>query len=148
MSNAALMDAATEPGVGFAADLEGGYILPRFLPAFDAAATVVVLLDLLAVHQVALSEVVAGLPEVHMAHQTVVTPWEQKGVVMRSLVERSGERRLELVDGVKVFHDGSWVLAVPDTEEPVTHLWAESTTDGEARQLAEEYARRVEQMVR
>ncbi len=34
----ALMDAATEPGVGFAADGEGGFILPGFLPAFDAAA--------------------------------------------------------------------------------------------------------------
>ena len=45
---AALADAATEPGVGFAADGEGGFILPGFLPAFDAAAAFVKMLDLLA----------------------------------------------------------------------------------------------------
>ena len=46
------MDAATEPGVGFAASTDGGFILPGFLPAFDAAATLVKLLELLARHGV------------------------------------------------------------------------------------------------
>ncbi|MBS1838903.1 MAG: mannose-1-phosphate guanyltransferase, partial [Actinobacteria bacterium] len=36
-SAAALMEAASEPGVGFAANRAGGVILPGFLPAFDAA---------------------------------------------------------------------------------------------------------------
>ena len=61
----------------------------------------------------------------HIAHETVVTPWEQKGLVMRTLVELSKDRRLELIDGVKVLHDDGWVLALPDPEEPVTHIWAE-----------------------
>ena len=48
LSTPALMDAATEPGVGFAASTDGGYILPGFLPAFDAAAALVKMLELLA----------------------------------------------------------------------------------------------------
>ncbi len=48
LSTPALMDAATEPGVGFAASTDGGFILPGFLPAFDAAATLVKVLELLA----------------------------------------------------------------------------------------------------
>ena len=51
LSTPALMDAATEDGVGFAASLDGGYILPGFLPAFDAAASLVKLLELLARHR-------------------------------------------------------------------------------------------------
>ena len=39
LSTPALMDAASEPGVGFAASTDGGFILPGFLPAFDAAAS-------------------------------------------------------------------------------------------------------------
>ena len=62
---------------------QGGFILPGFLPAFDAAAAFVKVLDLLARTGRRLSHVVAGLPRVHMAHETVVTPWEQKGLVMR-----------------------------------------------------------------
>jgi mannose-1-phosphate guanylyltransferase/phosphomannomutase len=82
-----------------------------------------------------------------MAHETVVTPWEQKGLVMRSLVEMAG-RDVVLVDGVKVQHTNGWVLALPDPEEPVTHVWAEADSDAEARRLGQEYARRIRQLVR
>jgi mannose-1-phosphate guanylyltransferase/phosphomannomutase len=148
MSTPALMDAASEPGVGFAASLDGGYILPGFLPAFDAAATFVKVLELLAREDLRLSEIVHALPRVHVVRETVVTPWEQKGAVMRSLVEMTKDREQVLVDGVKVFHDADWALALPDPEEPVTHVWAEAGSDADARRLAQEYARRIRQLLR
>jgi mannose-1-phosphate guanylyltransferase/phosphomannomutase len=106
------------------------------------------MLELLALDDVPLSKVVSGLPAVHIVHETVVTPWEQKGTVMRSLVELSKDRDVDLVDGVKVHHDSGWALALPDPEEPVTHLWAEGDTDAAARRLAQEYARRIRQLLR
>ena len=148
ISTPALMDAASEPGVGFATDGEGGYILPGFLPAFDGAAALVKVLDLLARSGRALSHVRDQLPRVHLTTETVVTPWEQKGLVMRSLVEHAN-REVVLVDGVKVLHeDGAWVLALPDPEEPVTRVWAEAATDADARRLAQEYVRRIRQLLR
>jgi mannose-1-phosphate guanylyltransferase/phosphomannomutase len=77
-----------------------------------------------------------------------VTPWEQKGLVMRTIVERTKEREHLLVDGVKVLHDDGWALVVPDPEEPITHVWAEAKSDAEARMRAQEYARRIRQMLR
>jgi mannose-1-phosphate guanylyltransferase/phosphomannomutase len=147
LSAAALMAAASLPGVGFAADDNGGYILPGFLPAFDGAAALLKMLDLLARRGTPLSVVVDGLPDVHLVHETVVTPWEQKGMIMRSLMEM-GSRNVELVDGVKIRYGNGWMLALPDPEEPVTHIWAESTTDSEATQLAHEYSRRIRQLLR
>jgi mannose-1-phosphate guanylyltransferase / phosphomannomutase len=147
MSVAALNDAATLPGVGFAASLDGGFIIPGFLPAFDAAAALVKMLDLLAHHEVPLSEVVDELPRVHLVHETVVTPWDQKGTVMRTLVEHS-PRPTVLVDGVKVLHDEGWVLALPDPEEAITHVYAEARSDADARRLAREYVLRIRQLVR
>jgi mannose-1-phosphate guanylyltransferase/phosphomannomutase len=47
-----------------------------------------------------------------------------------------------------VLHDEGWALALPDPDEPVTHVWAEADTDVAARRLAEEYARRIRQMLR
>ncbi len=147
ISMAALMAAAMEPAVGFASDGAGGYILPGFLPAFDAAGALLKILDLLARTERTLADVVAGLPKSHVVHETVVTPWEQKGLVMRSLVEMAG-RDVVLVDGVKVMHDDGWVLALPDPEEPVTHVWAEGNTDADSRRLGQEYARRIRQLLR
>jgi mannose-1-phosphate guanylyltransferase/phosphomannomutase len=142
------MDAATEPGVGFAGNQSGNFILPGFMPGFDAAAMFVKVLDLLARQERRLSDVVAELPRTHVVHEQVVTPWEQKGAVMRTLMEQSKDRRVVLVDGVKVIHDDGWALALPDPEEPVTHIWAEAASGDGARRLAEEYSRRIRQMVR
>jgi mannose-1-phosphate guanylyltransferase/phosphomannomutase len=147
-STQALMAAASEQGVGFAGSHDGGFILPGFLPAYDASAALVKLLELLAKADTTLSAVRESLPRVFMAHETVVTPWEQKGLVMRTLVELSKDRRLELIDGVKVLHDEGWVLALPDPEEPVTHIWAEGSDGPHARSLAQEYVRRIRQTLR
>ncbi len=151
ISTPAVMEAAVQPGVGFAADGQGGYILPGFLPAFDAAAALVKMLDLLARSGHLLSEVRRGLPAVYMTHEAVATPWEQKGLVMRSLMERA-DGELVLIDGVKVRHGvvdaGEWTLALPDPQEPVTHLWAEAATAAGARALSKDYARRIRRLVR
>lgn len=144
----ALMTTARVEGVGFAADDAGGFILPDFLPSFDATAAFAALLELLASSGQPLSSLVDDLPSVHLVHDTVVTPWDLKGQVMRSLVERSVGLDVELIDGVKVRHPEGWALALPDPEAPVTHLWAESTSDEAATALVAEYARRIEQMVR
>jgi mannose-1-phosphate guanylyltransferase/phosphomannomutase len=141
------MQAATDPAVGFAADGAGGFILPGFLPSFDAAAALLKLLDLLARSNTRLSHVVDSLPKVHVVHDTVATPWEQKGLVMRSLVEGAG-RDVELVDGVKVLHPEGWVLTLPDPQETLTHVWAEADTDAQARKLVRDVMRRVRQLVR
>src|SRR3712207_9049406 len=88
LSTPHLMEVSHTSDVVFAASQEGGYIFPSFLPAYDSAATLVHLLALLAQTGLRLSKVVAGLPRFHVAHETVVTPWDQKGMVMRSLMER------------------------------------------------------------
>jgi mannose-1-phosphate guanylyltransferase/phosphomannomutase len=143
VSTSSLMETAANPGVDFASSLEGGYIFPSFLPAYDAVAAFVKVLELLARTGRRLSEVVAALPATHVAHEGVVTPWEQKGLVMRTLVEAAKDRETVLVDGVKIIHDDGWALVLPDPEEPVSHIWAEGASDAEARALAQDYARRI-----
>jgi mannose-1-phosphate guanylyltransferase/phosphomannomutase len=143
-----LMEVAAEPGVAFAGGRDGGFIFPRFLPAFDGAAALVHVLAMLATTGLRLSKVVSQGPRVHIAHQSVVTPWDHKGAVMRSLVEAVQDRELLLVDGVKVLEDDGWALVVPDPEEPLTHVWAEAPTEAEARSRAHDYASRLRQLVR
>src|SRR4029077_14311593 len=102
LSAPSLIGGPAAGGRPLGASQDGGYIFPDFLPAYDATAALVKTLELLARTGVRLSKIVAELPRVHVAHETVVTPWEQKGMVMRTLVERVADRELVLVDGVKV----------------------------------------------
>ncbi|MGH9276660.1 MAG: sugar phosphate nucleotidyltransferase [Acidimicrobiales bacterium] len=143
-----LMDTAVAGGISFAGSQDGGFIFPDFLPAYDATAALVKLLELLQRSGVRLSKMVAGLPPVHIYHETVVTPWEEKGSIMRLMVERMKDRDLILVDGVKIPYDNGWALVLPDPDEPLTHVWAEGPSDAEARSLAQEHSRRIRQMLR
>jgi mannose-1-phosphate guanylyltransferase / phosphomannomutase len=111
-------------------------------------ATLVESLALLASTGNRMSEVVSRLPSVRVAHEAVVTPWEKKGLVMRMVMEWAKDRDLLLVDGVKVLHDDGWALVFPDPEEPLTHVWAEAATDADGRARAQEYARRIRNLLR
>ena len=146
VATSALMQSALSDDVALAASVDGGFIVPQFLPAFDAMATFAKLLELLARRDTRLSVVVASLPRTHVVHETVPTPWEQKGAVMRSLME-TAEGDLVLIDGVKVCHDDGWVLTLPDPEDPVTHVWAEAGSDGEARRRAQDQVGRIRRLL-
>jgi mannose-1-phosphate guanylyltransferase/phosphomannomutase len=148
LSASSLMEVAASEHVTFAASQTGGFIFPHFLPAYDAAATLVNLVAMLTETGQRLSTMVSALPQVHIAHHSVHTPWEQKGMLMRTLVERSSGRDLVLVDGVKVLEDDGWALILPDPEEPVTHVWAEGPSEAEAGARAQEYSVRIRQLLR
>jgi mannose-1-phosphate guanylyltransferase/phosphomannomutase len=147
LSAAHLMEVATGGSVTFAASQLGGYIFPRFLPAFDAVATLVHVLAMLSSSGQRMSKLSGDLPPVHIAHEEVVTPWEQKGTVMRRTMERAKGRYSVLVDGVKILEPDGWSLVVPDPEEPVTHVWAEAASQAEARARCQEQAVRIRQML-
>jgi mannose-1-phosphate guanylyltransferase/phosphomannomutase len=147
LSSSHLMELAARPGVAFAASRTGGFIWPRFLPAYDATATLVMLVDLLSRRGEPLSKLVGALPGVHVTHTTVATPWESKGLVMRSLMEQVAHRQTVLVDGVKVLESDGWALVLPDPEDPVTHVWAEARDDVAAAVRAAEYVARIEGML-
>jgi mannose-1-phosphate guanylyltransferase/phosphomannomutase len=147
LSTPHLMEVSATADVAFAASQEGGFIFPGFLPAYDAAATFVSLLGLLAETGVRLSKIVGLTPQFHIAHERVDTPWEQKGLIMRTLVETAKERELVLVDGVKIVRDDGWVLVLPDPEDPATHVWAEGPDARRARALVDDYTRRIRAML-
>ena len=148
LSTSHLMEVASRPGVEFAAGQEGGYIFPRFLPAYDAVSALAHTFALLTRTSASLSDVVAGLPQVFSAHEGVVTPWEKKGLVMRSVMELGKDKPTLLIDGVKVIYKDGWALVVPDPEEALTHIWAEAGTETGARARAQDYARHVRNLLR
>ena len=147
VSPASLMEAALSRDVRLAGSPDGSLIFPEFLPAPDAMAAFAKVLEFRARAEQPLSSLITPLPPVFVDHVRVPCPWESKGTVMREVVERASGDRTELVDGVKIFHGEDWVLVLPDPEQPVVHVWAESDTDAKARALAGTQARLIRTLV-
>src|SRR6266508_765736 len=121
----------------------GGFIFPRFHPSFDGLFAVVKLLELLAVTQRTLADVIDATPPPRMARLKVACPWEEKGRVMRMLAQEPATERTKQVDGVKHVYDGEWVLVLPHADQPLFDVWAEARDEGRAWALAHQYAERV-----
>ncbi len=144
-SGPSVMEAASRRDVDIGVGADGSVVWPDFMPAFDATATLVHLLDLLAATGRDLASVVDGLPTVFTAERSVTVEWARKGAVMREMVEHAKGRDVVLVDGVKIDHGDSWVLVLPDPDDPVVRVLAEAADAEAAAELAEHYARRIRQ---
>jgi mannose-1-phosphate guanylyltransferase / phosphomannomutase len=146
-SLADLTKAAAEDGVIFAGAVGGGYVFPEFIPAYDAVASLCKLLELLAPVRGPISELVADLPAPTLVHRQLQCPFALKGLVMRVLTERLKGRRLDLMDGVKVFERRGWAQVLPDPDEPLLHLYAEGRTQEDSGALEAEIRALVEEIM-
>jgi mannose-1-phosphate guanylyltransferase/phosphomannomutase len=142
-----LTRAAAEDGVIFAGALGGGYVFPDFLPAYDATASLCKLLELLAPVERPLSELVAELPVSTLVHRQLPCPWAQKGLVMRVLTERLKDRKLDLLDGIKVHDRRGWAQVLPDPDEPLVHIYAEGKNEEASNELEHELRALVEEVL-
>ncbi len=134
-----LTKAAATAGVVFAGVPGGGYVIPAFLPTFDAMAALCKLLELLAPQDRPLSALVAELPQARLLHTAVPCSWSLKGTVMRVLNERFANGNVDLLDGIKVFDDRGWAQVLPDPDEPLIHIYAEGSTPELTTELEEEF---------
>ncbi len=138
-----IMEASREKNMKFVGDGIGGFIFPQFQPSFDAMFAIVKIVELLARQKVKLSALSQEVPDFETFHQKVPCPWDRKGLVMRRAIEAVQSMSHELVDGVKVFENGNWVLLLPDPDEATFHVWVEATSKTEARTLMKEYSQKI-----
>jgi mannose-1-phosphate guanylyltransferase / phosphomannomutase len=143
-SHFAIMNATADPEVELAGGTKGGVIFPNFSFATDGMFTVMKLLELAARSHKKLSDIEKKTPRLFMAKNNVFCTKDQKGKIMRKLVEDSEGKRRQLIDGIKVFFDDyKWVLCIPDSEREIFHVNAEAKTQKEAGELVKEYSSKI-----
>jgi len=130
-------------------DGEGSYVVPEFHPGFDGMMGVARLLQYLGMADTRLSEVLAAVPDYHLASAEVPCPWELKGRVMRALHERASQQSVAettQIDGVKFDLNGEWALVLPDPDRPHFQVWAESSSPEHAAALADKYVELIKRL--
>lgn len=121
-------------------DLEG---ISQFFLHFDALSALVRVLELMALHNASLSEMLDEIPSFFMDRREVPVSWEAKGRVIRYLIQDPPTSQLELLDGVKVYHQDGWALVLPDPDEPVCRVFSEGNTMEIAESLTEFYINKI-----
>lgn len=123
----------------------GGYIFPQFQPAFDGMLSVAKILELLARDKKSLYKVAREISPFTVLHRQIACDWDEKGKIMRYLIEESASRkRVELIDGVKIFLGRNWILLRPDPDRPLFHIYAETGERKRTRELINTYIKKIE----
>lgn len=142
-SHSAMMDATADKDIGFVGGTRGGFIFPDFLFSVDGMYATARIMEMVALTGMTLGQLNRDLPQRSVTERSVECPWELKGRVMRRAMEYTEGRERLLVDGVKVFSGGDWVLLIPDKERPLFHVVVETAERERSAQLALEYERLV-----
>jgi len=121
-------------------DTQKGY--KQFYLQFDAINALVSILEFLAKEKAPLSQLIGSVPEFYLTRREIECPWNAKGKVMRKLIEEQ-DKKTELLDGIKVFHEKGWTLILPDSDEPVCRIFSEGTSMEAAEELTAMYADKV-----
>lgn len=120
---------------------------PLGLPAYDGLAALALVVEVMLRTGLPLSALREDFPVPVRKTTNVHCAWEYKGKVMRSLLETAGQQRVQLLDGVKVFHQHGWALVWPDAEEPLFHILSEAETLEEADALTKMYLAKISQII-
>lgn len=133
--------------IKFAGDTKGGYIFTQFQFAYDGMYAMSKILELMGRTKTRIGELHDKLPQLALKKINVPCAWERKGFVMRNLMEYTEKMERQLIDGIKLFHDDSWVLIMPDRSRPLFHINAEARKSKIANALVQEYASKINQWV-
>lgn len=145
LGNVAIKGAEMEADI--AALDDGRYVFPRFLPAPDCFITFARALELFRDNPLSEAREAFGDRFGNVARERLECPWSAKGRVMRGLAEKfGGDPDAILTDGVKLNVDGGWVLMLPDPDNPLFYVYAE--TDGENGSRPKDMMREYVDLVR
>ena len=104
------------------------------------------LLEYLAAQKTGVSQAVAEVPLFYQAVKNVECGFQDKGKVMRKLIEQNRDRPIDMIDGIKLYFDGAWVLIVPDPTEPTIQLVSEASSEEMAWGIISEYEGIIESL--
>jgi mannose-1-phosphate guanylyltransferase/phosphomannomutase len=140
----AMMNALSDLGVDFVGGTRGGFIFPGFQLGADAMFDVAKVLELLAKNGKSLGTLRKESEKFFMLRRSIPCAWGKKGQVMRELLKYTENLNRQLIDGVRIIEDDSWVLVTPDRRKATFHIYAEATSQAKAEEVLAEYAQKVE----
>ncbi len=139
--------AMIDSGAVFGGEENGGLIFPELQYCRDGAMSAAKVLEIVARHG-RLSDLLDKIPSYAQYKTKTKCPDDRKQDVMRTLAASAKGDKVDTTDGVKIFSGKSWVLVRPSGTEQIFRVFSEAQTPEEARDIAESYKKRVEELLR
>lgn len=147
-SHYSMMSACNDKEVKFVGGTRRGVFFPDFLYATDGMFAIAKILEMSAKIKMSIEEVDGIIPRLYRKKVNLSCMREEKGRIMRRVMEDTIEYKQQLIDGVKIFlNDTDIVLCIPDKARDLVHLNVESDTEEKAEKLLEEYREKIQNFI-
>jgi mannose-1-phosphate guanylyltransferase / phosphomannomutase len=147
-SHYAMMTACNDKEVKFAGGTRRGVFFPDFLYATDGMFSIAKILEMRAKINMTLGEVDELIPKLFRKKVNIDCTREEKGKIMRKIMEDTMEYKQQLIDGVKIFlNDTDIVLCIPDKARDLVHLNVESDSEKKAEKLLKIYKEKIQTFI-
>lgn len=139
--------AMMEHGGIFGGEENGGLIFAEFQYCRDGAMAAAKMLEIVA-KKGKLSAMNDCIPAYCQYKKKISCPDDKKERVMEHLAREAEGKKVDTTDGVKIFFDDGWVIVRPSGTEPIFRIFSESKTAERAEELADEFKKKVEKLVK
>ncbi|MBC2579471.1 sugar phosphate nucleotidyltransferase [Clostridium sp. DJ247] len=119
-------------------------MVSAYLMTIDAVSVCALTLNLMATSNLPLSNIMAQIPRYYVTKTEIKCPWNMKGKVMRNLIEENDSKSVDLIEGVKLNFNDGWALVLPDADEPLCRVYAESRDSDDLKKLTDDLLKRIE----
>ena len=135
----------------FGGEENGGLIFPSFHYGRDSTMTLAKILEILAIENHTLSELVHKIPRYEIFKTKISCPNNKKTLVMQNIINKMKNdtevEKIDRTDGIKIFTTDGWVLMRPSGTEPLFRVYAESKQKTTAENMIRKYKQFVEKIL-
>ncbi|CAG7646659.1 sugar phosphate nucleotidyltransferase [Paenibacillus allorhizosphaerae] len=114
-----------------------------FHPLFDGMLATGLILQNMNRSGLSIQHLLELIPSFYLQRERIDCPWDRKGLVMRKLMQEAQDRQVELLDGIKFYHDGETVLLLPDSDDPIFNLIAQGDHPERLAALVHQYREQI-----
>jgi phosphomannomutase/phosphoglucomutase len=139
--------AMMDQGGVFGGEENGGLIFAEFQFCRDGAMAVAKMLEIVSKNG-KLSKLNDDIPAYSQYKTKTPCPDTKKQKVLEQLAKSTSGDKVDTTDGVKIHVDDGWVLVRPSGTEALFRVFSESKNQARAKQLADQYVKQVEKLVR
>ncbi len=132
----------------FGGEENGGLIFPKHQYCRDAAMAAAKILEIIAKKGKKISELISEIPKYELRKIKTYCANEKKDEVIKKLIEKMKDKKIETMDGIKIFFDEGWVLIRPSGTEPMYRIFAETKEKEAAERLVNEHKKIVEDIIK